>query len=369
MSDPSKPLRVLQILPELNEGGVERGVVELNREMVLRGVESYVISKGGRLVKDIEEEGGYHLSLDVCSKNPFSVPFRSLALSKKLWQIQPSIIHARSRVPAWLCKFANKRPKIPFVTTVHGINRPNAYSKIMASGDRVICVGEPVRQHIDKYYAPDASKVSVIPRGVDMQAFSRDNVTSDSIDRLKSKLDLEGKLVIGSVGRISQVKGFEVVIEATSILAKKRPDVACLIFGGVHQKKQDYADRLHNLAKSALPGGVHFPGSFANMPLAYSCCDILVNASPKMGNVARTIIEALAMNVPVISTKLEGLEDLVRDGVNGYIFESGNSRDLASKLETLIKNPPENVRDSISKEFTLNHMVESVLNVYRSLLQ
>ena len=356
-------------MPELNEGGVERGVVEMNREMVLRGVQSYVISKGGRLVKQIEQEGGHHVAMDVCSKNPLSVPFRSLALRKEIRKIQPSIIHARSRVPAWLCKFANRGPRIPFVTTVHGINRPNAYSKIMASGDRVICVGEPVRQHIDKHYSPDSSKISIIPRGVDTKAFTPEIVSKDAIDQLKKKLGIEGKTVIGSVGRISHVKGYETVIEATSIVAKKRSDVVCVIFGGVHHKKSDYANRLQNLAKSVLPNKVLFPGSFSDMPLAYSICDVLVNASPKMGNVARTIVEAIAMNVPVLSTKLEGLEGLVQDNVNGYIFESGNSQALASKMEQLLENPPANVRDTLSKEFTLDHMVESVLSVYQSLIK
>ena len=200
MSDQSKPLRILQILPELHEGGVERGVVEMNREMVQRGVESYVISKGGRLVQQIEADGGKHVAMDVCSKNLLSVPFRSLALRKHLREIQPSVIHARSRVPAWLCKFANRRPRIPFVTTVHGINRPNVYSKIMASGDRVICVGEPVRQHIDKHYSPDKSKVCIIPRGVDLKAFHPDNVSKEAVENLKKKLGIEGKTVIGSAG-------------------------------------------------------------------------------------------------------------------------------------------------------------------------
>ena len=367
MSESSKPLRILQILPELNEGGVERGVVELNRELVVREIESHVISKGGALVQQIERDGGRHHMMDVSSKNPFTVPLRAHLLKKKFREIQPSIIHARSRVPAWLCKFANKNPKFPFVTTVHGINRPNVYSRIMVSGDRVICVGEPVRQHIDKHYAPDPKIVTVIPRGVDMQAFDPENIPPHSIEDLKKQLGIEGKKIIGSVGRISHVKGFEVVIEAASIVARNRPDLVCVIFGGVHPKKAEYAKRLENLAKSVMPGKVLFPGSFADMPLAYACCDVLVNASPKMGNVARTIIEAIAMNVPVLSTKLEGLEGLVQNGMNGYIFESGNTRDLAQKLELLLDSPPKNVRETMCKEFTLDHMVESVLQVYHSL--
>ena len=140
MSAPDQTLRVVQLLPALNEGGVERGVVELNREYVARGIESLVISRGGKLVPEIERHGGRHITLDVASKNPLTVPFRAMRLRRVLRELRPSIVHARSRVPAWLCMLANRRPRFPFVTTVHGLNSVNPYSRVFSFGDRVMWV-------------------------------------------------------------------------------------------------------------------------------------------------------------------------------------------------------------------------------------
>ena len=143
-------MKIVQLLPELNEGGVERGTVDLNREMVKRGLSSIVISAGGKLAVQIENDGGHHISLDICSKNPLTVHWRIVRLRKLLRELKPDVIHARSRVPAWLSYLANRPLKIPFVTTVHGFNSVNAYSRIMTYGDRVICVSGRIKSYIQK---------------------------------------------------------------------------------------------------------------------------------------------------------------------------------------------------------------------------
>jgi len=369
MSNHSRQLRIAQVLPELNEGGVERGVVELNREMVKRGVESIVISKGGGLAKQIDRDGGIHVHMDVCSKNPFSAPARSLELRQRLRELRPNILHARSRVPAWLCRFANRPLKIPFVTTVHGINSVSPFSKVMTTGEQVICVGEPVRQHIIKHYNTNTEKITVIPRGVDLSVFNPEAVNPEEVRSFRGKLGLEDKFVIGSVGRISKVKDFETVISAVAHLGKSYSDMVGLIVGGTSRKRKSYAESLQNLADTSHPEGIVFTGSQSNMPMVYSCCDLLVNASPLMGNVARTLLEAMAMDVPVLSLKLEGMEKLVRDGENGYIFNKGDHRDLAEKITMALENPPPSPRQSIPYEFTLDSMVDSTLSVYSLLTQ
>tara|TARA_Y100000588_G_scaffold5925_1_gene7174 strand:+ start:10370 stop:11479 length:1110 start_codon:yes stop_codon:yes gene_type:complete len=369
MVDKKEPLRILQVLPELNEGGVERGVVEMNREFIRRGLESVVVSKGGRLVDRIEKDGGTHLALDVCSKNPMTAPWRILKLRRALKEINPSVLHARSRIPAWLCRFANRPLGIPFVTTVHGINSVSRYSSIMTSGDQVICVGEPVRRHVTKHYSPDPEKVTVIPRGVDLDVFDPTAVDSSQVEALRCELGLQDKIVVGSVGRVSRVKDFETVIAGIGSLASEFKDLHGLIIGGTRGDKRNYADSLRRLAENTCPGRIVWAGSQSDMPVAYSCCDVIVNASPLMGNVARTVLEALAMNKPVLSTRLEGLEQLVRNGQNGYVFEVGDPDDLASKTKRLLEGPDLKPRDTIPSEFTLESMVESTLAIYRRLTQ
>ena len=142
---------IVQLLPELNEGGVERGTVELSRELIKRGHESIVISAGGKLQEQIDKEGGRHIALDICSKNPLSMFWRMIKLRKLLRTLNPDILHARSRVPAWLTYLANKRLHIPFVTTVHGFNSVSAYSAIMTKGDSVICVSRAMKSYIQEH--------------------------------------------------------------------------------------------------------------------------------------------------------------------------------------------------------------------------
>ena len=133
-------MRIVQVIPELNEGGVERGVVELNREFVKKGIESFVISAGGKLENQINLDGGNHIKFDVCSKNIFTAFRRVKGLKKILKELKPDIIHVRSRVPAWLVYFANKKLNIKVVSTVHGFNSVGFYSSIMQKSDAVICV-------------------------------------------------------------------------------------------------------------------------------------------------------------------------------------------------------------------------------------
>ncbi|MHC4552008.1 MAG: glycosyltransferase, partial [Planctomycetota bacterium] len=141
-------MKVMQLVPELNQGGVERGVVELSRELVRRGHESVVVSAGGKLVEQIERDGGEHITLDVCSKNPLTAFGRTRRLKRIICDVQPDIVHPRSRVPAWLCVFALKGLNVPLVTTVHGFNSVSAYSKVMTAGARVICVSTSIKEYI-----------------------------------------------------------------------------------------------------------------------------------------------------------------------------------------------------------------------------
>ena len=140
----NKSKTIVQLLPELNEGGVERGTVELSRELVKRGYSSIVISNGGKLVKELEKDGTKHIKCDVCSKNILTAPLRINRLKKILKEINPNILHYRSRVPGWMVHFADKELGIPTVSTVHGYNSVSFYSKIMTKGDRVICVSNSI---------------------------------------------------------------------------------------------------------------------------------------------------------------------------------------------------------------------------------
>jgi glycosyltransferase involved in cell wall biosynthesis len=361
-------MKVVQFLPELNEGGVERGTVELNREFVKRGLESVVISCGGKLVAQIERDGGTHIAFDVCSKNPLTAPWRILKLRALLRRLQPDILHARSRVPAWLVWLANRKLGYPFVTTVHGLNRPNKYSEIMTRGDRVITVGDPVRDHILKHYRIDPEKIRVIQRGVDMDQFDPAKVDRAFIDEFRRKYQLEGKYVVTSVGRITWLKDYETFIAAISEVRQEIPEVVGLIVGGAHESKQDYLGDLQKLAnKLGVADQIVFAGSQTKIVEIYALSDILVNASLKMGNIGRTIVEAFALDTPVIATTYEGLDNLVEDGVNGYLIKTRDPKDLAEKIKLVHQGYFQNIRGQLNPEYTLTTMVEKTLGVYGEL--
>lgn len=364
-------LSVIQILPELNEGGVERGVVETNREFTLLGHDSHVISAGGRLVDDLVANGGEHHQLDTCSKNILTAPLRVWQLNELLDSINPNIIHARSRVPAWLAHFANKKQMRPFVTTVHGLNSVNRYSKIMTTGDRVICVSEVVRDYIIKNYNTDPNIIRVIQRGVDMNKFNPNNADQSKIAQLKTQLGLHGKLVITSVGRITWLKDYETFIKAMAKVCQYTPEAIGLIVGGYRKDKSDYYKSLQKLvADYKLENRIIFAGSQQDIASIYALSDIVVNASLKMGNMGRTVVEALALGIPVIATTFEGLRNLVEDDKNGYVI---NNKDVDGLADALLRSlqasfTVEAIRATVPEEYTLDHMVKSILGIYQELL-
>jgi len=233
-------MRVVQLVPELDEGGVERGVVEFGREMARRGVESIVISSGGRLVPLLESEGARHVAMDVASKNLLTAPWRAMRLRRILSEIRPDILHARSRVPAWLAFLANRPLRIPFVTTVHGFNSVNAYSRVMTFGDRVICVSTAIRDHIRRHYRTPEEKIVVIPRGIDLDLFDPEKADRAFMADFSRRHGLEGRFVVTSAGRVTQLKDLETFLRAIGRLRTELPEALGMVVGGVRKDKEGY---------------------------------------------------------------------------------------------------------------------------------
>ena len=267
-------MRILQLIPELNEGGVERGVIETNREFTRLGHNSHVISAGGSLVNTLSSDNGKHHALNICSKNILTAPQRIGKLRKLIDEIDPCVIHARSRIPAWLAHFANSRNKRPFVTTVHGLNSANPYSKIMTSGDRVICVSEVIKDYIIKHYQTDPKIIRVIQRGVDMEYFNPALICNDRIQCLKNRFNLQNQKIITSIGRITWLKDYETFIESIAKISQNYPNVVGLIVGGYRSNKSEYFNSLRKLASEhGIAEKIIFTGSQKDMPAIYAMSD------------------------------------------------------------------------------------------------
>ncbi|MGH1599922.1 glycosyltransferase family 4 protein [Campylobacter majalis] len=358
-------MKVVQILPELNEGGVERGVVEITRELVKYGVISYVISGGGKLESELEKNGVTHIKCDVFSKNLLTFLPRVLKLRKILKEIAPDIVHIRSRIPAWLIKFAKIGLKFKVVSTVHGLNSPNFYSKIMTKSDKIICVSNAVKEHIKRHFNADDSKISVIFRGVDLVNFNPLKLPSK--EELRSKYSLKNELVISCVGRITQGKNIETLLKSAVIL-KQKLSIKILIAGGVHPKKKEYFQRLKALKDElGLSDEVQFLGSVGDVAGVYKLSDVVVSASLKPESFGRSVAEALALNTPVVASNHGGVKDIIKDGENGYFFDPLDADELASKI-VLASKLKFNGFDYISSTFTLEKMTKQTYEIYRGLV-
>ena len=361
-------MKIVQIIPELNEGGVERGVVELNREFVRLEIESFVISAGGKLVNQIEKDGGNHITFDVCSKNIFTSFSRIRGLKKILKNLKPDIIHVRSRVPAWLVHFANKSLKIKVVSTVHGFNSVGFYSSIMQKADAVICVSNSIKEYIQKHYNTNENKITVIPRGIDLELFNPKNIDNSFIENFKKEFNLENKFIISSVGRVTQLKDYETFIKAILIVKNEIPNVAALIVGGVRSDKEDYLNSLKKLIKELnLEENIIFTGSQSKIEQIYALSDVVISSSKKPESFGRAVAEAICMNKPVIATNHGGVKDIIIENVNGFFFEVGDDKELAMnilKSRTLVFDG----YSYISNTFSLENMVNKTIEVYKRLV-
>ncbi len=361
-------MKIVQLLPELNEGGVERGTMELSRELVKLGHESIVISAGGKLEEQIKKDGGIHITFDVCSKNPLTVPLRMIQLRKILRALDPDILHARSRVPAWLTYLANKKLYIPFVTTVHGFNSVSPYSAIMAKGDSVICVSSAIKTYIQEHYQTEEKKITVIPRGIDLEKFNPQNLDQTFIEDFKKEYHLEDKRIITTVGRITQLKDHQTFIRAIDLLKKNEPNIVGLIVGGIREDKQEYFHSLEGLVKElGLEENIIFSGSQNRVAEIYALSDVVVSSSKKPESFGRSVAEALALNTPVVATNHGGVLDIIVEGGNGFFYPVGESEVLAKTIERC-RNLEFDGYHYITANFSLQKMIQSTLHVYKRLV-
>jgi glycosyltransferase involved in cell wall biosynthesis len=361
---------IVQILPALNEGGVERGTVEISRELVKRGYRSTVISCGGRLADTLLRDGAAHVQLDVKSKSPLTVPSRVLRLAAILKDLRPDLVHYRSRVPGWLFKFANRTLRLPFVSTVHGFNSVSPYSRIMTDGMRVICPSTSVIDHIRKHYGTPEEKIRLIHRGIDPGQFDPATLDAAFIRDFRERYAPLGRFVVLGVGRITPVKGYDALIRATAIARKDVPHIRTLIVGSAEPSREAHLESLkRTAAQLGLHDAVLFTGGQRNMAEIYSCGNVLVSGNTaKPEAFGRSMAEALAMDCPVIATASGGALDIVRDGQDGWLVPPGDPEALARRLVQASRTTFRNLREDALTRFSLRQMVDKTEAVYKEVL-
>lgn len=363
------PIHIVQLIPALNEGGVERGVVELNAYLVKKGYKSTIITYGGKQIQKIIRDGGDVRQINIASKNPIIFILSLFRLKRCLQTIDPDILHARSRIPAWQTYIINKSLKIPFVTTVHGFNHISKYSEIMTKGDRVIAVSNPVKDHIVKHYNTSPDKIRVIHRGLDPIQFNPDELDKKWIKKFKDRHNLHDSFVISIVGRITELKDHPTFLKAIKLLAENR-SVKALIVGGIDSKKISYYKQIKKLINELnIENNVIFTGSQSKLPEIYNLSDITVSASKKPESFGRTIIESLALNTPVIATNHGGSLDIIPASWEKNFFKTGDSNDLYQKILAHDHDTPINYRKHVIDNFDIIKSNNAILDVYNSLIK
>lgn len=320
-----KPLKVLQLLPALDSGGVERGTLEIARALVAAGHESAVLSTSGRLVAQLEREGSRHIALDLGRKSPAT--FFKYRVLRKLFEAEHfDIVHARSRLPAWVAWLAwrgmpeNARPH--FVTTVHGMHSVSRYSAIMCAGERVIAVSDTVRDYIRSHYPPRRwphladERITVIPRGIDPAEFPRDYQPSDEwLARFHADFPHLGqRKVLALAGRLTRLKGHHDFITLVGRLVADGVDLVGLIVGGDDPKRPGYAREVRERVQAeGLGERIVFTGHRSDMREVYAISDCVLSLSSTPESFGRTVLEPLAMGRPVVGYAHGGVAEILAE--------------------------------------------------------
>ena len=336
---------MVQLLPALESGGVERSTLEINRALVEAGHRSVVISADGRLLETLRRDGGEHVSLDIGRKSPATL-MRIPALRRTLQEVQPDIVHVRSRLPAWLAKFALRgwRGRTPArVSTVHGLNSVGRYSAIMLDAERVICVSDCVKRHLLQHYRQAARReLRVIPRGVDPSQFTP--MTPDPAWR--TRLDAEfpvlaGRRLLLLPGRGTRLKGHDVALRLCARLAEAGDDVGLLLAGVDQPLRQAYLDELKSLARQLGIGDrVAFSMTRDDLRDAYAGSDLVLQLSTQPEAFGRTALEALAMRRPLVGFAHGGVGDLLTALYPAGAVPAGDETALLSTASRLLHDAP-----------------------------
>ena len=359
-------MRIVQLLPELNTGGVERGAVDLSAELIKQGHKSYIISNGGLFEQEVINHGGKHIKLPIHKKS-LSTLFLANKLYETYTKINPDIIHVRSRVPALVNllafrKFKQKRPLL--ISTFHGLYSKPFYSQVMAKVDHTIAISSCVKSYIQENYKIHDSNITLIHRGCDIKKFNNDPLESSWKSNFFNKFpNAINKKILVLPGRITRWKGAESFI---NLLERLDDSFHGLIVGPSAKNKEGYLKELkEKISKNRLNSKVTFTGGVSDIKNIYKLADIVYNLSTKPEPFGRTTIEAISCGAKVMGWDHGGTSEILNKLYKQGLVELNNDNDLFQKtIDISISNnyPEKNIYDS-------QKMLSDKINLYLSLLK
>lgn len=383
----SKPITVLQVIPRMRAGGAELGCLQIAEALVKAGHRALVVSQGGQLVEGLNSVGAEHIVLPVATKNPATLAINARRLADLIRRERVSIIHARSRAPAWSALWAAHTTGIPFVTTYHSEyseknKLKNLYNSVMARSDTVIAVSDYMAHLIRTRYHTPESRIAIIHRAFDPKKFEPADVTPERITAVRTQLDATGqKPVLLLAGRITPRKAQHHLVSALGILKNSGfKDVVCVLAGEI--EKPEFKTELETEAQRlGVADQLRFPGHVTDMAAAYAITDISLNISEQEG-LPRVAIEAQAMGVPmIVSDTGPGREvaltepDVTAAEASGLRVPYANPQAVAEAIVKLLSLPETERRaygargaTHVRSRFTLQQFTTKTLQVYDSVL-
>jgi lipopolysaccharide heptosyltransferase II len=358
-------VNILQILPELNVGGVETGTVDLARYLVKQGHKAVVVSHGGGLVKDLEACGAIHYQLPVHQKSLFSILKMIPQLSQIIIKEEIDIVHARSRAPAWIAFFAARKTNRVFITTCHGYYRRHFFSRVMGWGKLIICPSQALARYMLENFQVPHERLRLIPRSVDLEKFK-------FIDPAKKRREI---FHVGIIGRLTPIKGHIYFLKAMAKVIRSWPRIKIWVVGDAASSKESYKEEIHIMVRRlGLSHCTEFLGTQKDIPEIMSNLDLLVMASTYPESFGRVIIEAQAAGVPVIATEVGGIVDIIENNVNGLLVAPKEPQGMSEAIIRIIKDVKlvsrlaENAYKKVKAKYNLELMAGSTLNVYKEAL-
>jgi len=358
-------VKILQILPELNHGGVERGTVDLAYALKAMGHTPYVVSNGGVLVAELEKAGIRHMALPVHKKSISSL-FLIGKLADFLRREKIDVVHARSRIPAWIAYFAAKKAGVDFVTTCHGYYSTHLISRVMGWGKKVIVISRAIEEHMREHFGVSRDRMELVYRGVNLKDFNYDPEKYHQPRK---------KFIVANIGRITALKGHEDFIRAFQLVSRKYSDAEAWIVGGASGLKgEKLLEDLKSLVEElGLENIVKFVGPRNDIPEILKHSDVLVLSTVTPEGFGRVVVEAGATGTAVVATRVGGVSEIIDHEVNGLLVPPRNPVRLAEAMVRLKENRSECIqfaralRKKVETEFTLEQMAEKTIRVYEDI--
>lgn len=371
---------IMQVLPALESGGVEQGVVDINAAVVRAGGRSIVVSSGGRRVHEITKAGGTHIEMPVHSKNPITMAANVKRLRGLIREHDVDIVHACSRAPAWSAVRAVQGTRARFVTSCHAAHKLGGplkrfYNSSIAKGERVIAVSHFLADYLEQNYRVDPNIIRVVHRGVAIEKFHPNSVTPERLVALARQMRIpDGAAVVLLPARLTRIKGHMFLLDAIAKLQKR--DVFCL-FVGSDVGNESYRKELETyIAARALGGQVRIETKCDDMPAAYMIATVVVVPSIVPEGFGRVPIEAQAMGRPVIATDHGGARETILRDETGWLVPPGEVAALSQALTEAMGLDlrgramlATQAMNNVATHFTNEQMCQGTLDVYAEVLQ